>query len=143
MYIPTCTTRIVVLIVSSRQLSSELKRPFICGSFHTLSVSWTVTFPCLRDRESQTVSDLIRVGLDLCVNQAMHGQSESHNGTPQPPSAHATMLARLVRLILIVTVSSKLPNVVLLLLQLEWAQHSKNGHAAPGDKQGYASRLIN
>ena len=37
------------------------------------------------------------------MNQTMHEQSESHNGILQPPSAHAIMLARLVRLILIVT----------------------------------------
>ena len=86
-----------------RGVSSELKRPLVCGSFHTLSVCWTVTFPCLRVRESQTVPDLIRVGLDLCVNHRMRGTSESHNGTLHLPSAHGIMLDRLVRLILIVS----------------------------------------
>ena len=40
-----------------------------------------------------------------CVNQTMHGQSESYNGTPLRPSAHASMLPSwLLRLIRIVSV---------------------------------------
>ena len=42
--------------VASPPMSSELKRPLVRGSFHTLSVCWTVTFPCLRVRESQRYS---------------------------------------------------------------------------------------